>query len=65
MRNVMNKAQSAALEMAMNYVLKDPERNLPKLVDIVEKLDLNGFSNREATGTVSSSACAGRWITTF
>ena len=42
MRNVMSKAQSKALEVGMNYVLKDPERNLPKLVDIVEKLDLNG-----------------------
>ena len=32
---MMNKAQGAALELAMNYVLKDPAHNLSRLVDVV------------------------------
>lgn len=42
MSNLRDKAQGAALELAMNYVLKDPARNLPRLVDALEKLDVNG-----------------------
>ena len=42
MSNLFNKAQGTALELAMNYVLKDPARNLPRLVDAVEKLDVTG-----------------------
>ena len=39
---MMNKAQGAALELAMSYVLKDPAHNLSRLVDVVEKLDITG-----------------------
>ena len=42
MSNLFNKAQGTALELALNYVLKDPARNLPRLVDAVEKLDVTG-----------------------
>ena len=40
MNSLFSKAQGAALEMAMNYVLKDPARNLSRLVDVVETLDV-------------------------
>lgn len=42
MSNLRDKARGAALELAMNYVLKDPARSLPRLVDALEKLDVNG-----------------------
>ena len=42
MSNLLSKAQGAALELAMNYVLKDPAHNLSKLIDVVEKLDVTG-----------------------
>ena len=40
MSDLMTKAQGAALELAMNYVLKDPAHNLSRLLDVAEKLDV-------------------------
>lgn len=50
MSNLFTKAQGAALELAMNYVLKDPAHNLPKLLDMVETLDItNEFTTQIST----------------
>ena len=38
----MNTAQTAALNAAMDYALKDPARNLSKLLDWFERFDLSG-----------------------
>lgn len=38
--NLFDKAQGAALDLAMNYVLKDPACNLSHLLDVVEALDI-------------------------
>lgn len=40
MNSLLDKAQGTALELAMNYVLKDPAHNLSRLVDVVEKFDV-------------------------
>ena len=42
MNSLLNKAQSAALDLAMNYVLKDPAHNITRLLDVVETLDMTG-----------------------
>lgn len=42
MDHILNEAQGAALELAMSYVLKDPVRNLPRLLDVAERLDAAG-----------------------
>ena len=42
MSNLFNKAQGLALDMAVNYVLKDPAHNMPRLLDVVETLDVTG-----------------------
>lgn len=42
MNSLLNKAQSAALDLAMDYVLKDPAHNITRLLDVVETLDMTG-----------------------
>lgn len=42
MNNILNKVQAAALDAAVDYVLKDPACNFSKLVDWVERFDRNG-----------------------
>lgn len=42
MSNLFDKAQGLALDMAVNYVLKDPAHNMPRLLDVVETLDVTG-----------------------
>ena len=37
-----DKMQEAALDAAMNYVLKDPQKNFSKLVDWAERFDIGG-----------------------
>ena len=36
MNNFTSKAQSAVLDLAMDYVLKDPAHNLPRLLEVAE-----------------------------
>lgn len=38
----ISMAHSAALELAMNYVLKDPAHNFSRLLDLVERMDIRG-----------------------
>ena len=40
MNKMLNKVQAAALDVAMDYVLKDPTRNFSKLVDWAERFDV-------------------------
>ena len=42
MNSLLNKVQSAALDLAMGYVLKDPAHNITRLLDVVETLDVTG-----------------------
>lgn len=42
MSRLLNTAQTAALNAAMDYALKDPARNLSKLLDWFERFDLSG-----------------------
>lgn len=42
MHTMISKAQNAALNMAMDYVLKDPAHNFSRLVDWVERFDKDG-----------------------
>lgn len=42
MNSLLNKAQSAALDLAMDYILKDPAHNITRLLDVVETLDMTG-----------------------
>ena len=42
MNSLLNKVQSAALDLAMDYVLKDPAHNITRLLDVVETLDISG-----------------------
>ena len=42
MNRMLDKVQAAALDLAMDYVLKDPARNFTKLVDWVERFDIKG-----------------------
>lgn len=42
MSKMLDKVQAAALDVAMNYVLKDPARNFSKLVDWAEWFDVSG-----------------------
>lgn len=42
MNSLLNKVQSAALDLAMGYVMKDPAHNITRLLDVVETLDING-----------------------
>lgn len=42
MNGLFTTAQNVVLEAAMDYVLKDPARNLSRLVDTLEKLDRKG-----------------------
>ena len=37
-----DKVQESALDIAMNYVLKNPGKNLATLIDWVERFDING-----------------------
>ncbi|WP_455137612.1 hypothetical protein [Thermophilibacter sp.] len=37
---LIDKAQGAALDLAVSYVLKDPARNLSRLLDVAERLDV-------------------------
>lgn len=39
---IKDKVQDMALEAALNYVLKDPSRNLSKLVEWAERFDVGG-----------------------
>lgn len=40
MNSLLNKAQSTALDLAMDYILKDPAHNITRLLDVVETLDM-------------------------
>lgn len=40
MNNLFTRTQAMALDLAMNYVLKDPAHNLTRLLDLVETLDI-------------------------
>lgn len=42
MNSLLNKAQNAALDLAMDYVLKNPAHNIIRLLDVVETLDITG-----------------------
>lgn len=42
MNSLLNKVQSAALDLAMGYVLKDPAHNITRLLDVAETLDVTG-----------------------
>lgn len=42
MSKMLDKVQAAALEMAMNYVLKDPAHNMHRIINMVEMLDVTG-----------------------
>lgn len=42
MNSLLNKVQSAALGLAMGYVMKDPAHNITRLLDVAETLDING-----------------------
>lgn len=39
---IKDKVQDIALEAALNYVLKDPSRNLSRLVEWAERFDVGG-----------------------
>ena len=58
MHKMMDKVQAAALDMAMDYVLKDPARNLSKLVEWVGKFDKNEMytSQIDAVRTVAADS---------
>ena len=42
MNKLMDKVQEAALEVAMNYVLKNPAKNFATLIEWVERFDFKG-----------------------
>lgn len=42
MNKLIDKMQAGVLDMTMDYVLKDPSKNLSKLVDWVERFDIAG-----------------------
>ena len=42
MNRIIDKAQEGALEIAMNYVLKDPAKNISTLVEWLERFDIKG-----------------------
>lgn len=58
MHKMMDKVQAAALDMAMDYVLKDPARNLSKLVEWAGKFDKNEMytSQIDAVRTVAADS---------
>ena len=41
MKTVKQKVMAKGLDMALNYLDQDIEKNMPKLVDWVEKFDIN------------------------
>jgi len=43
MSKFVDKIQDAALELAMDYVLKNPSENLSKLIDWIERFDISGI----------------------
>ena len=47
MSNFISKVQDGALELAMDYVLKNPAQNLPKLLELVERFDINGSAKKQ------------------
>ena len=50
MNKMLDKVQAAALDVAMDYVLKDPARNFAKLVEWAEFFDVKN----EYTGQISA-----------
>ena len=56
MSKFVDKVQEGALDMAMNYVLKDPARNLAKLIDWADLFDIAGnvTSQIEAVRPIAS-----------
>ena len=40
MNSLLNKVQASALDVALDYVLKDPAHNLPRLIEVVDTLDV-------------------------
>ena len=42
MAGIMSKAQGAALDAAVSYILRDPSRNFVRLLDLAEKFDVAG-----------------------
>ena len=55
MSTIKDKVQDIVLEAALNYVLKDPSRNLSKLVEWAERFDVGGDSAAQiaAVGSVA------------
>ena len=53
MSTIKDKVQDAALEAALNYVLKNPSRNLSRLVEWAERFDVGGDSAAQIQAVAS------------
>ena len=48
--SISTEMKKIMLSKAYDYMGKDPDENIPKLIDLVEKLDRNGAISKEING---------------